>query len=99
MTRTSKLLAVVTVLVAALTAGSARAGAPDPYPIPYAYPEAAADDQVSAARPYDPQYLFVVTREMRDSSGDPAMVVCLAPLTLTVDVFLLPIEALLGFLG
>ena len=93
MTPISKtLLAVVAVVGITFTAGSARA-ADAGFPRP-----AGLDDSVVVAPPFDSRYLLVVTREMRDSS-DPAMVVCFAPLTLTVDVALLPFEVALGFLN
>jgi hypothetical protein len=86
---TGLLIAAITV-VALATDGARSAAQPPP-------PEVTAEYQVEPRPRFDPRYLFAVTREMRDSSGDPAMVACLAPLTLVVDVFLLPVEAALGF--
>jgi hypothetical protein len=91
--RTWQLIAVAT--VAALVTGASGAVA-DYMPMP---PRAAVEEQVDQGPPpYNRDYLLAVTREMRDSSGNPAMIACLAPLTLLVDVFLLPVEAALGFL-
>ena len=81
--------AVVTVL-ALNVAGATEEGPPR---------RAMDDAQMNRDRPFNSEYLFAVTRDARDSGGSPAMVACLAPLTLVVDLFLLPIEAVLGVLG
>ena len=48
--------------------------------------------------PFDPQYVFAVTRELRDSSASPEAVVCGAPLTMVVDIAVLPFALALGFM-
>ena len=90
MTHTLKKYLAMAAVMIALTSGAARAVEDDT--------PRRADDRPLWSQPYDSGYLFAVTRDMRDGGGSPAMVACLAPLTLVVDVFLLPIEAVLGVL-
>jgi len=48
---------------------------------------------------YSTDYLFAATRELRDSTGSPTLVTVLSPLTIAVDIGLLPFEVFLGFFG
>ena len=49
--------------------------------------------------PYNTDYLFAATRELRDSSDCRTLVVALSPLTVALDIALLPFEVVLGLFG
>jgi hypothetical protein len=53
----------------------------------------------SPAGCFDSQYLFGVTRELRDSGGNRAVVALVSPITLALDIGFFPFEVILGFLN
>jgi hypothetical protein len=63
--------------------------------------DSTARSAVSSCDPncYNTDYLFAATRELRDSTGSPTLVAVLSPLTVALDIGLLPFEILLGCFG
>jgi hypothetical protein len=78
-------------LLAALLAGSARAH-PEVEPI---------QPTVTRCDPhcYNTNYLFPVTREMRNACLDPIATTALLPLTVVADLLLLPAGVVMGLFG
>lgn len=54
------------------------------------------DDRRGTARDYDSEYVFAATYGLTDMSVPPALKIPLVPVTLVMDVALLPFEVIAG---